>query len=69
MAPFGMKGHRKLKDIFIDAKMPLLERKLTPVVIVGKEVVWLAGLRQSALFSIGPRTRRALRLEFTKERS
>lgn len=69
MAPFGMTGHRKLKDIFIDAKVPLIERKKTPVVTVGKEVVWLAGLRRSALFSVGRETRRALRLEFTKERS
>lgn len=69
MVPFGMEGHRKLKDIFIDSKIPLPDRKKTPVVIVGKEVVWLAGLRQSALFSVGPLTRRALRLEFIKEPS
>lgn len=69
MVPFGMKGHRKLKDIFIDAKVPLAERKRTPVVIAGNEVVWLAGLRQSTLFSVGPHTSRALRLDFTKEPS
>ncbi|MBI2400110.1 MAG: tRNA lysidine(34) synthetase TilS [Deltaproteobacteria bacterium] len=64
-----MKWQRKCKYIFIDAKVPLVGRKKTPVVIVGDEIIWLAGLRQSALFSIGPGTRRALRLEFTKERS
>src|SRR3990172_9524215 len=69
MVPFGMEGHRKLKDIFIDAKVTLLERKKTPVVIVGDEIVWLAGLRQSALFSVGRKTSRALKLEFTKEQS
>jgi tRNA(Ile)-lysidine synthase len=68
MVPFGMKGTRKLKDIFIDAKVPLIERKRTPVVTVGGEVVWLAGLRQSSRFSVGTQTRRALRLEFVKER-
>lgn len=67
MVPFGMEGHRKLKDIFIDSKMPLIERKRTPVVSVGKEVLWLAGLRQSSRFSVGAQTRRALRLDFLKE--
>ena len=69
IAPFGMEGHRKLKDIFIDSKVPLTERKRTPVVSVGKEVVWLAGLRQSSRFSVGAQTRRALRLDFIKEPS
>ena len=69
IAPFGMEGHRKLKDIFIDSKVPLIERKRTPVVSVGKEVVWLAGLRQSSRFSVGAQTRRALRLDFIKEPS
>lgn len=68
MVPFGMEGHRKLKDIFIDSKVPLIERKKSPVVIVGKEVVWLVGLRQSAQFIVGRKTRRALRLEFIKDR-
>jgi len=69
IVPFGMEGHRKLKDIFIDSKVPLIERKRTPVVSVGKEVVWLAGLRQSSRFSVGAQTRRALRLDFMKEQS
>ncbi|MCC6502398.1 MAG: tRNA lysidine(34) synthetase TilS [Deltaproteobacteria bacterium] len=67
MTPFGMDGTRKLKDIFIDAKVPLAQRKTTPVVTSGSEVIWLAGLRQSACFSVSKATRRALRLEFVKE--
>jgi tRNA(Ile)-lysidine synthase len=67
MAPFGMTGHRKLKDIFIDSKVPLATRKRTPVVTAGGEVLWVAGLRQSSLFSVSRRTTRALRLVFTKE--
>lgn len=69
MVPFGMKGHRKLKDIFIDSKVPLVERKRTPVVTAGREVVWLAGLRRSSLFSVSSQTRRVLRLDFIKEPS
>ncbi|CAG1065574.1 bifunctional protein TilS/HprT [uncultured bacterium] len=66
MAPFGMTGHRKLKEIFIDSKVPLAARKRTPVVTVGEDVLWLAGLRQSALFSVTKGTGRVLKLVFTK---
>lgn len=67
ITPFGMTGTRKLKDIFIDAKVPLAQRKTTPVVTAGSEILWVAGLRQSASFSVSKATRRALRLEFIKE--
>ncbi len=67
MAPFGMEGTRKLKDIFIDSKTPLADRKKTPVVAAGGEIIWLAGIRQSSKFSIGKGSKRALRLVFTKE--
>lgn len=67
MAPFGMTGHRKLKDIFIDSKVPPAARKRTPVVTVGEDVLWVTGLRQSALFSVTRQTNRVLRLVFTKE--
>lgn len=68
MTPFGMSGHRKLKDIFIDAKVPLPQRRRTPVVTTaGGQIIWVAGLRQSSLFSISKGTKRALRLDFIKE--
>lgn len=67
MTPFGMTGHRKLKDMFIDAKIPLHQRKITPVVATsGGPIIWVAGLRQSAEFAISKSTKRALRLVFTK---
>lgn len=67
MAPFGMKGTRKLKDMFIDSKVPSAERKKTPVVAAGGEIIWLAGIRRSSLFPVKRGARRALRLVFTKE--
>lgn len=64
--PFGMEGTRKLKDIFIDQKVPVEARKRTPVVTSGNLVVWVAGRRHSAEFRVGKKTRRALRLEFKR---
>ena len=44
----GTNGHRKVKDIMIDAKVPLEERELWPVVVDSKGViVWLPGLKKS----------------------
>ena len=67
IVPFGMTGHRKLKDIFIDAKVPLAQRKTTPVVTAGGHILWVAGLRQSAEFRVSKATKRALMLVFAKE--
>lgn len=48
MALKGTKGHKKLKDIFIDSKVPIHERDLWPVVVDSKdEVVWIPGLKKS----------------------
>lgn len=62
--PFGMKGRRKLKDLFIDLKVPPLERRRTPVVLAGVDIIWLAGLRRSGLFRVEEGARKALRVEF-----
>ncbi len=44
----GTKGHRKIKDIMIDKKIPLEERELWPIVTDSKgEIVWLPGLKKS----------------------
>ncbi len=40
-------GHKKLKDFFIDEKVPREERNLTPLIVCGNEVFWVVGKRQS----------------------
>lgn len=44
MRPFGMAGTKKLSDLFIDAKIPQRQRARTPVVEMGGEIVWVAGV-------------------------
>lgn len=45
---FNMKGHTKIKDIFIDNKIPLRERDLWPVVVDSNDqIVWIPGLKKS----------------------
>jgi tRNA(Ile)-lysidine synthase len=43
--PFGMKGSKKLKDFFIDMKIPLQTRRNIPLVVAGNKILWIAGLR------------------------
>ena len=44
----GMEGTKKVKDIFIDEKVPLEERSLWPVLVDSKDnIVWLPGLKKS----------------------
>jgi tRNA(Ile)-lysidine synthase len=45
MAPMGMRGTRKLQDIFVDAKVPVRLRRVLPVFTSGPEIIWLPGYR------------------------
>lgn len=41
-------GYKKVKDIFIDCKVPLLERDSWPIVVDSKEkVIWIPGVKKS----------------------
>ena len=43
-----MLGHRKVKDIFIDKKVPLEKRDLWPIVVDSKDkVLWIPGIKKS----------------------
>lgn len=41
----GMKGRKKLKDFFIDEKIPRRIRKNIPIVVSGDEIQWIVGYR------------------------
>lgn len=52
MAPLGMKGSRKLQDIFTDAKVPAPARAGLPVITDGSRIVWLPGYRVARGFEV-----------------
>lgn len=60
--PLGMRGHRKLQDIFVDHKLPLPARRSCPVVECNGEILWVPGVVRSQRALIKPATRSALRL-------
>lgn len=44
----GLNGSKKVKDIFIDEKVPISQRDLWPVVVDSRDtIVWLPGLKKS----------------------
>jgi len=45
MRPFGMRGARKLQDIFTDAKVPLEKRGNIPIVLCRGSIIWIPGYR------------------------
>lgn len=41
-------GHKKIKDILIDEKIPVILRDNIPVLLYKGEIIWLCGIRESA---------------------
>jgi len=61
--PLGMRGRKKLKDFFIDEKIPLKERERTPLLLSGKEIIWVVGHRISEKAKITNKTEEVLMVE------
>ena len=48
MEVMNLSGTKKLKDIFIDEKIPMSERKLWPIVVDSNDnIVWIPGIKKS----------------------
>jgi tRNA(Ile)-lysidine synthase len=62
MAPLGLGGTKSLQDLFTARRVPRLERAAVPVVEVGGEIAWVAGVATSERFKITGATREAVRL-------
>ncbi len=64
--PLGMSGRRKVKDFFMDLKIPLAERAGIPILFSGERVVWVCGYRIDDRFKVTPRTERLLSITFSR---
>jgi tRNA(Ile)-lysidine synthase len=63
ITPLGMRGTRKVKDVFIDHKLARSERAKFPVVVMEDRIVWLPGLVRSGSAMVTDWTEAVLRLE------
>jgi tRNA(Ile)-lysidine synthase len=60
--PIGLKGSKKIQDIFVDQKIDIDERDNIPVVDDGEKIVWVAGFRMSEEAKVTPKTRKIVKL-------
>lgn len=60
--PFGMTGRKKLKDLFIDRKIPRDSRKRVPLLLCEGEILWVAGVQMSEKIRISESPGELLRL-------
>lgn len=65
-SPLGLKGTKKLKDLFIDLKIPKEQRYLIPLVIHKDKIIWVCGIRISEEFKITDDTKRILKITYSK---
>lgn len=60
--PHGMTGHKKVKDFFIDLKVPPVNRKQTPILLKDGNIVWICGYRIDDRYKVTPDTKRILKV-------
>ncbi|WP_240620390.1 tRNA lysidine(34) synthetase TilS [Peribacillus acanthi] len=64
----GLNGSKKLKDIFIDAKIPLVDREVWPVVEdEDGSILWLPGLKKSPVDLNVEKSKSFICLKYLKE--
>jgi len=61
--PLGLNGFKKLKDIFIDNKIPSEKRKKTVILENSNEIVWVCGARIDDRYKVTQKTKRVLRCQ------
>jgi len=65
--PYGMQGTKKIKDFFIDAKVPLCERDRIPMLVCGNEILWIIGFTTNERFKVHPQTQKCLHLHYARD--
>lgn len=64
--PLNSNGTKKLKEFFIDTKVPREDRDNIPLLAVNGEIVWIIGHKISDKFKVTENTKRVLKISFKK---
>jgi hypoxanthine phosphoribosyltransferase len=64
--PLGMDGSKKLKDFFIDEKIPKEERDAIPLIVDGKEIIWVVGYRMNEKYKVTSNTKNVILIKYYK---
>jgi tRNA(Ile)-lysidine synthase len=60
--PLGLSGHKKVKDLFIEKKIPRSVRARLPLLLAGDDILWIPGYSRSDVGKISTQTRKIARL-------
>ena len=67
ISPLGVSGHKKLKDLFIDKKIPRMDRDAIPIVVMKNQPIWVIGICIDNKVKVNPDTKKILKLTFQKK--
>lgn len=60
--PLGMTGNKKVKDIFIDMKIPKEERDNIPILCFDDKIAWIIGIRISEEYKVTDKSKNILKV-------
>lgn len=66
LAPFGMRGTKKLSDIFSDAKLSLSQKNKMWILERDTDILWIVGMRASRHFVVNESTTQILKVKLGK---
>jgi tRNA(Ile)-lysidine synthase len=61
--PLGVMGEQKLKEFFIDHKIPRHERPAVPLLVSGETIVWVVGYRIGERAKVSEDSKSILKVE------
>ncbi|MHC4139459.1 MAG: tRNA lysidine(34) synthetase TilS [Planctomycetota bacterium] len=64
--PLGSQGVKKIKDFFIDNKVPVMERDTVPIVTMNGQPIWIVGFRIDERIRVSEKTTNLLMMTFEK---
>lgn len=62
LRPFGGAGTKKVKDLFIEARIPVQLRDFLPLICDQEGILWIPTVRRSHRAALSDSTRKVLRL-------
>ena len=66
--PLGLDGTKKIKEIFIDKKIPAINRWKIPLFCIDNEVIWIVGYHKSKKFTISKESQKGLKVSYYKHK-
>lgn len=65
--PLNSRGTKKLKEYFIDNKIPKNQRDLFPLIAINKEIIWIIGNKTSDNYKVTDNTKTVLMITYIPE--